>query len=197
MLGVCHAENDEDRKAIVCLQKAVEQDPYNLDALLALGVSYVNELDHENALKTLQSWVQHNPKFAGLKFEADHYSDGTLMDEVAQLMIKAQEWDPTDAEVKVVLGVLYNVSRDYDSAIAAFSAALDNKPDDYSLWNKLGATRANSSRSKEALPAYRRGACARGLRGGCVPRVCAHPWLTRRRGCCCCARGAPRRQRWS
>lgn len=156
MLGVCHAESDEDRRAIVCLEKAVEQDPYNLEASLALGVSYVNELDHEKALKNLQAWVKHNPKFAGLKFEADAYSDGTLMDEVMQLMLKAQDWDSGDPEVKVVLGVLYNVSRDYDSAIASFAAALDARPDDYSLWNKLGATRANSTRSKEALPAYRR-----------------------------------------
>ena len=34
MLGQAHAEQDEDRKAIVCLEKAVEIDPYNLDALL-------------------------------------------------------------------------------------------------------------------------------------------------------------------
>ena len=44
MLGVCHAENDEDKKAIVCLRRAVDADPYNVDALLALGTSYVNEL---------------------------------------------------------------------------------------------------------------------------------------------------------
>ena len=33
MLGMCHAENDEDKKAILCLERAVEEDPYNLDAL--------------------------------------------------------------------------------------------------------------------------------------------------------------------
>ena len=44
MLGACHAENDEDKKAIVCLRRAVDADPYNVDALLALGTSYVNEL---------------------------------------------------------------------------------------------------------------------------------------------------------
>ena len=34
MLGEAHAENDEDRVAIACLEKAVDIDPYNLDALL-------------------------------------------------------------------------------------------------------------------------------------------------------------------
>lgn len=39
MLGVCHSENDEDKKAILCLNHAIECDPYNLKALLALGAS--------------------------------------------------------------------------------------------------------------------------------------------------------------
>ena len=87
---------------------------------------------------------------------ADAYSDGTLMDEVMQLMLSAMKVDPADADVQIVLGVLYNVSRDYDSAVAAFRQALNSRPDDYSLWNKLGATQANGSRSEQALPAYLR-----------------------------------------
>ena len=40
---------------------------------------------------------------------------------------------------QVVLGVLYNVSQDYDSAIDAFEKALkhDDRQHDYSLWNKV------------------------------------------------------------
>ncbi|TFJ82311.1 hypothetical protein NSK_006430 [Nannochloropsis salina CCMP1776] len=132
-------------------------------------------------------------------------------------MLQAQDWDRAtcgpegqDADVEVVLGVLYNVSHDYDSAAAAFRQALVSRPrqgegnregarkgrreggrgdagggcgvlaylhlsalllvfhslppflppslpaSDYSLWNKLGATLANSQRSDEALPAYHR-----------------------------------------
>ena len=58
MLGLSHAENEEDYKAIHCLEKAIDADPYNLDALLALGVSYVNETNTEGALKNLKAWVQ-------------------------------------------------------------------------------------------------------------------------------------------
>ncbi|CAM9716459.1 unnamed protein product, partial [Ectocarpus sp. 8 AP-2014] len=63
MLGQSHAENDQDRLAISCLEKAVEIDPYSLDALLALGTSYVNELDSQKALTNLKAWVEHNPKY--------------------------------------------------------------------------------------------------------------------------------------
>jgi peroxin-5 len=137
MLGVCHAENDEDKKAIVCLQKAVGCDPFNVDALLALGTSYVNELDSVKALEALRAWVTHNPRFEGLKVEVDEYSDGTLMDEVIQLIMAAAAHAPDDADAQVVLGVLYNVSLDYDSAIECFKKALQLRPDDYTLYNKV------------------------------------------------------------
>ena len=136
----------------------MEEDPYNLDALLALGVSYVNELSSEAALRTLKLWVEHNPSFQGMTVELDAYSDGSLMDEVMQLMISAQRAAAAnggdDTDVQVVLGVLYNVSRDYDSAVNAFQSAVRTRPGDYSLWNKLGATLANGSRSEQAIPAY-------------------------------------------
>ncbi|RHZ29542.1 hypothetical protein DYB37_007551 [Aphanomyces astaci] len=81
--------------------RAVEEDPYNLDALLALGVSNVNELKSHGALTTLQLWVQHNPKFHGLQVQLDDaYGDGSLMDEVMQLMLQAQAFDPQDSDVQ-------------------------------------------------------------------------------------------------
>ena len=45
---------------------------------------------------------------------------------------------PKDADVCIVLGVLYNLSREFDEARASFKTALKLKPQDYSLWNKLG-----------------------------------------------------------
>ncbi len=155
MLGQCHAENDQDRRAILCLEKAVEQDPYNLNALLSLGVSYVNELDSGNALRNLKAWIQHNPKYSDLKPELDFYSDGSLMDEVMQLMLKAEQWDADDIDAKIVLGVLYNVSQNYECAAEVFRSALAMAQQNHTVWNKLGATLANNNRSREAIEAYR------------------------------------------
>ncbi len=53
-----------------------------------------------------------------------------------------------------MLGVLYNVSKDYGTAVDSFKHAVDIRSEEYNLWNKLGATLANSSRSKEAISAY-------------------------------------------
>ena len=50
------------------------------------------------------------------------------MDEVMQLMLAAQAHDPTDADVKVLLGVLYNVSMDYPQAAVMFREAMGLRP---------------------------------------------------------------------
>ncbi len=53
-------------------------------------------------------------------------------------------------------GVLAHLRRDFDRAAAAFRAALELSGSDYSLWNKLGATLANSARAAAAVGAYQK-----------------------------------------
>lgn len=153
-LGRCHAENDLDVLAIACLERSVERDPFSPETLLALGVSHVNELNHKKAMQNLKEWITHNPKYAGL--ESDDLYGGTEeseLDQVQGLLLRALEYEATP-DTYEALGVVYNVSRDYDAAVASFEQALKERPRDYSLWNKLGATLANSNASDRALPAY-------------------------------------------
>jgi peroxin-5 len=44
VLGECYAENEDDKKALYCLKKAVELDPFNLEAQLALGMTRFSQL---------------------------------------------------------------------------------------------------------------------------------------------------------
>lgn len=76
--------------------------------------------------------------------------------QVARLFNEAAQMSPENADVHIVLGVLYNLSKEYDRAIESFRTALKLKPNDYSLWNKLGATQANSVQSADAIEAYQR-----------------------------------------
>ena len=48
-------------QAIAALQKAHAANPSNAEVLLALGVSYVNELDQGRALEFLHSWLRQHP----------------------------------------------------------------------------------------------------------------------------------------
>ncbi|KAI3466355.1 hypothetical protein Pfo_023018 [Paulownia fortunei] len=152
LLGVTHAENDDDQQAIAAMMRAQEVDPTNLEVLLALGVSHTNELEQAAALKYLYSWLRHHPKY-GTIAPADQ-PENLYYGDVARLFNDAAKLSPDDADVHIVLGVLYNLSREYDKAIEAFQTALKLKPRDYSLWNKLGATQANSVQSADAILAY-------------------------------------------
>uniref|UniRef100_A0ACD6AID9 Uncharacterized protein n=1 Tax=Avena sativa TaxID=4498 RepID=A0ACD6AID9_AVESA len=152
LLGVTHAENDDDQQAIAAMLRAQEANPTNLEVLLALGVSHTNELEQGEALRYLSRWLQNHPKYGGLA--PQNPIDSPYGPDVVRLFNEAAQMSPEDADVHIVLGVLYNLSREYDKAIASFKTALQLKPQDYSLWNKLGATQANSIQSADAVLAY-------------------------------------------
>jgi cytochrome c-type biogenesis protein CcmH/NrfG len=69
-LGEAHAELENDPAAISCFKRAVAEDPFNTDALLALGVSLLNERQRQDALVVLQAWLEHNERFAGHDLQA-------------------------------------------------------------------------------------------------------------------------------
>ncbi|EGC36495.1 hypothetical protein DICPUDRAFT_47119 [Dictyostelium purpureum] len=162
-LGIAHAENDQDGKAITCLLKSINIEPNNIKARLALAVSYTNDYQKESALSTLEEWLQRSPVYSNLYREFKGNADpDSFMDTwkhhefTNNLFIEAARLRPNnpDPEVQTALGLLYNMSYEYDKAVDCFKAALQNSPEDYQLWNKLGATLANSNRSQEALGAY-------------------------------------------
>ena len=157
-LGLAHAENDEDIKAIIALNRAVNCDPENLDALLALGVSHTNELEQSHALRHLRDWITRHPQHRGAVPPAAADQPGKpsheLQREVVQMFEAAARARPDDGEIHTVLGVLYNLSYEYPRAVESFREALRVNPSDYAMWNKLGATLANSMRcpTKSMIP---------------------------------------------
>merc|ERR1712166_1191454 len=157
-LGMAHAETDDDRQAIAALLRSVETDGSNLDALLELGVSCTNELDQTQALAFLETWIESHPVYREVIGTVGPAEDsiGTWAqtERVTQLFKNASELAYNDADPFMALGVLCNLSREYDEAANWFKKALQIKPSSHSLWNKLGATQANGSRSKDALHAY-------------------------------------------
>jgi len=166
-LGQAHAENDKDNLAILSLEKAVEVDPENLDALAALAVSYTNDFSRDKALEALEKWLTLNPEYthippsvnpnSRLEGVPDFYQEAwSRHARVVEMFLQAAQIRPDDPdpEVQTALGLLYNLSYEYDKAVDCFKAALTKRPADYHLWNKLGATLANSNRGEEALGAY-------------------------------------------
>jgi len=160
MLGQLYAELDQDVEAIQCLRKGHEVDPYNLDSLLALGVSCTNELDQLPALRYLRTWVENHEEHGvftqGLTPPPEYDYEAWRL-QVTKLFNQAADANPLDANVFVALGVMENINRNYDAAVLALATACRLRPNDHTVWNKLGATLANSGKSEQAVIAYHQG----------------------------------------
>ncbi|QIW97176.1 hypothetical protein AMS68_002694 [Peltaster fructicola] len=176
-LGQAQAQNEKEVPAIRALEHALKIDPNNLDALMGLSVSYTNESFDSLAYRTLERWIsikypQLNVQPRGLGEAAAEdltFTDRHILHErVTELFLEAAMLNPegsgVDVDVQVGLGVLFYGSEDYDKAVDCFTVALNSaqhgsmkrEGEEHLLWNRLGATLANSGRSEDAIEAYGR-----------------------------------------
>ncbi|KAM4604808.1 PEX5-related protein [Polymixia lowei] len=174
VLGMTQAENENEQAAIVSLKRCLALHPNNLTALMALAVSFTNTGMQLDACEALHRWICHNPRYKHLLLRSKSPrqsspatprrgpSTSTLasyqLAEVKGLFQEAAllNQDGVDPDLQTGLGVLFNLSSEFHKAVEAFTAALSVRPEDYLLWNRLGATLANGDRSEEAVEAYTR-----------------------------------------
>lgn len=176
-LGQAQAQNEKESPAIRALEQALKLDPDNLEALMGLAVSYTNESFDSLAYRSLERWVSVKYPQLGITPRGFDNSDddqlgftgrAELQEKVTELFLEAAQLNPegtgVDVDVQVGLGVLFYGNEDYDKAVDCFTAALDSaqhgsmkkEGEEHLLWNRLGATLANSGRSEEAIEAYSR-----------------------------------------
>lgn len=185
LLGVTLAETDDDATAITALQQGLDgyvgdvqgerrQDhPYLLGSLIALAVSFTNEQLQPQAFWHIKEWFgtwcrQNGFEEKELRGVSEQETNGTDLEDVfqdagkagaqnlLQKMNTACERAPQDADIRIVMGVLHNLNREYSKAAETLRHAVMLRPNDPGLWNKLGATLANGGESDDALRAYRR-----------------------------------------
>ncbi|CAO3595545.1 unnamed protein product [Absidia cylindrospora] len=156
-LGNIQAQNEKEEAAIRALEMAVETDAGNFPALMSLAVSYTNESYDQAAYQSLERWItQRYPELVGGQ-TARSDNPFELHGHVTDLFLTAARQAPEqgmDPDVQVGLGVLFYGSGDLEKAVDCFVSALNGRPNDYLLWNRLGATLANNGRSEEAIDAY-------------------------------------------
>ncbi|KAH6660113.1 hypothetical protein BKA67DRAFT_509247 [Truncatella angustata] len=171
-LGGAQAQNEKETAAIRALEQAKNLDPNNLPALMTLAVSYTNEGYDSTAYRTLERWL--SIKYPSVISPADlspatdlGFTDRQILhDKITDLFMKAANLSPDgehmDPDVQVGLGVLFYGAEEYDKAVDCFSSALASSEQGSSnqssqvhlLWNRLGATLANSGKSEDAIAAY-------------------------------------------
>ena len=171
-LGTAQAQNEKETPAIRALEQTLQLDPRNLDALMGLAISYTNDGYDATAYRTLERWLATKypqiitPNALTPDTDMGFTDRHALHQKVTALFIAAAQLSPAgehmDPDVQVGLGVLFYGAEEYTKAVDCFEAALasseegsSNSPQQaHLLWNRLGATLANSGRSEEAIAAY-------------------------------------------
>lgn len=159
LLGTTQAENEQDPSAITALKKSLEINPTQLEAYITLAAAYTNENMSKYAYISLLDWLKASPKYSDI-FPQDvdprKLDVKELETHVKSLYIKAVQLNPNqvDPDVQNALGVVFNISQEYDKAVDCFKTALMVASDNAKLWNRLGATLANSDKSEQAVDAY-------------------------------------------
>ncbi|WWC67075.1 uncharacterized protein I206_100982 [Kwoniella pini CBS 10737] len=176
LLGRVHAMDEKEEQAL----KAFEEGRKTLveegvkgkekvagEMLTNLAISYVNESLDLAALTVLHQYLSLvHPNFAGeapsrSSINGETTSPWALHQSMSEryLNLARDQWQnnqSVDPDVQVGLGTLYYMMDNYEEARGCWTNALSEKPDDYLLWNRLGATLANGGNSEEAVDAYRR-----------------------------------------
>ncbi|XP_053625952.1 peroxisomal targeting signal 1 receptor [Plodia interpunctella] len=159
LLGTTQAENEQDPAAIVALKKSLEIDPRQLEGYITLAAAYTNENLPKFAYLSLLDWLKASPKYSDLvprDVDPMPLVLSSLETLVKSLYLKAVQLNPSeiDPDVQNALGVIFNLNQQFDKAVDCFKTALMVASDNAKLWNRLGATLANSERSEEAVDAY-------------------------------------------
>lgn len=159
LLGTTQAENEQDPFAITALNKSLSIDPRQLEAYITLAAAYTNENMPKFAYLELCKWLKSSPKYSDLcplDINPEKMNLKQLEAYVMSQYLKAAQLHPNqiDPDVQNAMGVIFNANQQYDKAVDCFKTALIIAPDNAKLWNRLGATLANSDKSEEAVDAY-------------------------------------------
>ncbi|KAF8316391.1 TPR-like protein [Clavulina sp. PMI_390] len=164
LLGRARSMDEREAQALRALRAATEiaQKAGNMEVgLLELAISYVNESFDLASHHCLRQWLYSKYKDMDLpQHPASHYSTAWSSHELTtdlflQVARTLHGRGEMDADVQASLGVLFYSNGDYEKARDCFDNALQVRPNDYLLWNRLGSSLSNGSKPEEALGAYR------------------------------------------
>ncbi|KAI9605851.1 hypothetical protein H4Q26_004220 [Puccinia striiformis f. sp. tritici PST-130] len=179
------ARNEREELAIQALLQAIKIDPQLSDAILALAISYSNENRKTDAFNQIENWInveiskvdkyreaqrisstqtaddQHQivdeeESTTTIKLKIKHGELTNKLIDLARLGGRKKDKASVDPDVQIALGVLFNSNDEFEKACDCFGAALAVRPLDPLLFNRLGATLANSGKPEEAIQYYNR-----------------------------------------
>ncbi|KAL2312990.1 Peroxisomal targeting signal receptor [Schizosaccharomyces pombe] len=164
-LGRIHTLLGNESRVVEALLEAVKLDSTNLDLMMDLAVSYVNQSLNVQALVCLEDWIvnsfpQYRNRFAKIneRFEEKDSANDLLkmqmyfLDVAYELSLAKKR----SSKVQAGLGIIMYMLKEYERSADCFRQALQDEPSNEILWNKLGAALTNAEKNTEAVSSYNR-----------------------------------------
>jgi len=143
-------------EAISCFQKAIAQDPRDVEAYFHLGQAYWSKGEYDRALRCFQQAVQIDPNNVNILYgmanslqKIHRYPEAILAAERA-IGIFSESF-----ELQNLLGSLYHQTRQIDKAIEHYRISLSLNPTCSPIYYNLGKAYEDKGLIAEAVKVYR------------------------------------------
>lgn len=107
--------------------------------MINLAISYINECESQKSLEVLINLLKSNTDYSTIELNSN-----MSQTDVKESYEKAHEINPQDVYVIYALGIFGFMEYNFSKAAEYFKKAVVIDPKNYSYWNKLGASYANS-----------------------------------------------------
>jgi len=131
--------------------------------MLSLAISFTNESYDRASHTMLLRWFRarypevhiSEETIQAISTNSSWDTHGRITELFLDLARSHHGEDKMDPDLQMALGVLFYTNAEYERAQDCFVAALNVRPKDYLLWNRLGSSLSNGNKPEEALGAYR------------------------------------------
>jgi tetratricopeptide (TPR) repeat protein len=138
--------------ALALLQRALEKDPQDVNALYFLGLSYSRKKMYPEAIEALTRVTQSSPKFAPACFElAICYQQQNDIDKALEFYQKTLGLDPNNPDAAYNSGLILFGRNRVEEALALFEKALSLRPDDPAYLEMAGRCYINQANYPKAI----------------------------------------------
>ncbi|MEI8273204.1 MAG: tetratricopeptide repeat protein [Paludibacter sp.] len=142
-LGFLNFDIENYDEAIICFQKAIDNNYHDTDDLyIYIGLSYLNKMDFENAIKILQKGLDETQSWSGFcDFNinlGDAYVKQKNFNEAVKYYQQVIDEMPNTIEAHIKKGDVYMIQSEYNKAIECWLSAINIDFFDSEVYNKIG-----------------------------------------------------------
>jgi cytochrome c-type biogenesis protein CcmH/NrfG len=138
------------------LQKKVELDPKNANALMFLGIAYQNQRKNKEAIEMFRRATQAAPNAASTWVRLGEALAADSTAAAQQAYDRALAADPQNAAAKRGKGYTHLLLEQYPQAISLLLEATAAAPNDVDGWVWLGQAQLNSGKHADARGSFQR-----------------------------------------